>query len=379
MSTLPRVRLLLPAVLACALVACGGSDANKNASARTINITLTPDGCAPPDAKIPAGAVTFKVTNKNASAVSEFEILQGDRILGEKENLTPGLSGSFSLNLQPGSYTAYCPGAKTEKTTLEVTGGSGSNATAAAQDDPELARAVAGYQTYVQQQAAELVMRTQALVQAVEAGDIATAKTLYAAARPFYERIEPVAESFGDLDPAIDARVNDVDDPAQWTGFHRIEKALWVDNSTAGMSPVAQKLLADTKKLQELVATTAYQPAELANGASELLDEVGKSKLTGEEERYSRLDMLDVIANVEGSKQAYDLLKPALVKRDANLARTIDERFTTVQNLLTPYRQGDSYVSYERISQDDIRRLSQAVDALAEPVSEVAAKIVGGP
>ena len=52
--------------------------------------------------------------------------------------------------------------------------------------------------------------------------------------------IEPVAEAFGDLDPEIDARANDVPADA-WTGFHRLEKALWVDHSLAGMAPVADE------------------------------------------------------------------------------------------------------------------------------------------
>ncbi len=85
-------------------------------------------------------------------------------------------------------------------------------------------------------EAARLVTATQAFAAAVKAGDVATAKSLYAAARSHYEAIEPIAESFGNLDPAIDARENDVEGD-QWTGFHRLEKALWVDNSAAGMPP----------------------------------------------------------------------------------------------------------------------------------------------
>ena len=42
-----------------------------------------------------------------------------------------------------------------------------------------------------------------------------------------YERIEPVAESFGDLDPALDARQADIEEGKEWTGWHKIEKDLW--------------------------------------------------------------------------------------------------------------------------------------------------------
>ena len=65
---------------------------------------------------------------------------------------------------------------------------------------------MAAYRTYIEQNAATLVSRTNAFVKAVQDGDIERAKSLFAWAREPYEAIEPVAESFGDLDPAIDAR-----------------------------------------------------------------------------------------------------------------------------------------------------------------------------
>jgi iron uptake system component EfeO len=191
-----------------------------------------------------------------------------------------------------------------------------------------------------------------------------------------YESIEPVAESFGDLDPAIDARVNDVADPATWTGFHRIEKALWADNSLAGMAPIADELDADIQKLKTKVATATYQPAQLANGASELLDEVSRSKVTGEEDRYSHTDLSDFAANIAGARKAFELLEPALTTNDANLARQLQARFTDVATALTAYQRGDVYVDYSTVSPDDRRKLADSVDALAEPLSQVAAKVV---
>ena len=90
------------------------------------------------------------------------------------------------------------------------------------------ADAVATYRTYLETNTDLLVQRTKAFTDAVIANKLTEARDLYAPAREPYEAIEPVAESFGDLDPAIDARENDVAAGAAWTGFHRIEKALWV-------------------------------------------------------------------------------------------------------------------------------------------------------
>jgi iron uptake system component EfeO len=214
-------------------------------------------------------------------------------------------------------------------------------------------------------------------VAALKAGDVARAKALYGPTRVFYERIEPVAESFGDLDPQIDAREGDVP-AAEFGGFHKIEQILWTRNTTAGTAPHAVKLLADVKKLQTLVATATYQPAQLANGATELLGEVARSKITGEEERYSHIDLVDFKANVDGSKQAFNLLLPALTKVDPTLAKTVTDRFAAVEAALAKYRSGDGFVLYNELEPADVRALAQSVDALAEPLSQVAGKVVSG-
>jgi iron uptake system component EfeO len=240
----------------------------------------------------------------------------------------------------------------------------------------DAAKAVRDYRAYLESQTDRLVGSTKRFAAAVAAGRIVRAKALFAPARMSYERIEPVAESFGDLDPEIDARENDVEPGTEWTGFHRIEKALWVDGSTGGMSQVARKLVADVEKLQALVKTVDLQPAQIANGASELLDEVSNSKVTGEEDRYSHTDLWDFQANVDGSLEAFRVLQPIVVRTNPSIVATIGSRFRGVQQALAKYRTGDGYVSYTTLTEQDVRSLAQAVDALAEPMSEVGAMVV---
>jgi iron uptake system component EfeO len=369
----------LLALAGLALSACGkdGKADGAASGATKVKIEMTDAGCAASPASIPAGPATFEVTNTSANKVTEAELLSGGNIVGEKENLTPGLSGTFSLRLDAGSYTLYCPNAATEKIDFKVTG----SAQRASKDpavQTALDQAVTGYQQYVIGEVDKLVPATHQFTDAVRAGNIAQARTLYAPARYFYEEVEPVAESFGDLDPDIDARLDDVDDPSQWTGFHRLEKALWADNSLAGLAPVADKLDADIAKLKARVATAKYQPAQLANGATELLNEVASRKITGEEDRYSHTDLSDFEANVVGGKKAYDLLVPALQKIDPQLTGTLSQRFTDVLDALKPYQHSAGvFVDYSTVADAQRRVLTQKVDALAEPLSQVAAKVTG--
>jgi iron uptake system component EfeO len=354
------------------LLAAGcGSSGDTPAGAKKMAFELTDAGCVPNEAKAPAGPITFEVENAGTSKVTELEVMDGETILGEVENLSDGFTGSFSLTLEQGEYILYCPGGEDEKGTLTVSG------ELKAENSPEVEAAIAEYRKYLEQNTAALVSATEPFVAAVVAGDVAKAKALYAPARIPYERIEPVAESFGTLDPRIDARENDV--PAdEFEGFHRIEKALWEEGTAAGMAPVAKQLLADVEELRDRVKTVQLQAVQIANGANELLGEVSASKITGEEERYSHTDLVDFEANVEGAEVAFEAVEPLLAKEDPKLAKEIEASFDDVYSSLDPYRRGEGFVSYTELSKADTRKLAQEIDALAEELSQVPAQIVGG-
>lgn len=316
--------------------AAAGCAKEEVKSADAVKVVLTDAGCEPSPTQVGAGARTFEVTNDGANAVSEAELLaaNGQSILGERGNITPGLSGAFSLTLAEGTYKVYCPGAKQDTWEFTVKGG---DKVADWHTNPALVKAVEGYADYVEAQADELVARTEAFATAVDAGDIDAAKKAYVAARLPYERIEPVAESFGDLDPRIDGRLGDNgDEPGDFIGFHRIEQALWADDSLEAMSPIAADLVTDVKELRKLIAEKckSYEPNEVTNGAVELMNEVLSSKITGEEERYSHIDLVDFQANFYGSMKTVDLLRPVLEKSAPDLLDKIDAEAMTAGELV---------------------------------------------
>jgi iron uptake system component EfeO len=356
------VAALTGAVLVAALA---GTAVAKSA---TVKVNIDDDGC-PAKLKVKAGPTTFEVTNSGSGDVSEFEILKGDQILGEKENIAPGLNGGFSLTLKAGTYTTKCPGGSKHSTGKLVVEGATAKLTAAGQT------AVDQYRQYLEAQTAGLVTATKAFTDAVDAGNLDQAKALYAPARVAYERIEPVAETFGDLDPEIDAREGDVP-KKEWGGFHSVEKKLWVDGSTTGLSSDTAGLNEHVAQLAKLVQDVELQPGTIANGAVELLNEVSASKITGEEERYSHTDLVDFEANVQGAQAAFDAVKPILQTKDPTLATEIDAKFAAVMTALDPYRSGTTFVSYTDLTDTDTKALAQVIDALAEPLSQVGKQVV---
>ena len=366
----------LAVLMALVVAGCGGTSSAAPGS-HTLKVKLLDAGCSPARATVPAGPVTFDVANGGTSRVSELELKSPSGIiLGERENIVSGIDGSFSLKLEPGTYVLNCPnGSEEDNGKLVVTGRASPGGSAA--NAKLLSAAVAGYRSYVVAQTAQLLAGTQRFVAALKAGDVARAKALYAPTRFHYEAIEPVAESFGNLDPEIDARINDVASPSQWSGFHRIERILWVDDTTSGTQRYGAKLLADVHRLQRRVRTLDVQAPQLANGAVELLNEVATSKITGEEDRYSHTDLSDFAGNLEGAQRAFALLRPALVAAgSAQLASTIAGRFEDVARNLDKYELPDGrYAAYSALTAADRRTFASQVDALAEPLSTVAAKV----
>jgi len=235
---------------------------------------------------------------------------------------------------------------------------------------------VTDYRTYAINEIDTFVRETEKFTDAVQAGKLEEAKALYAPTRMYYERAEPIAEVFGDLDPKIDARAGDVK-ASEWGGYHRIEQGLFEKGTTKGYEAYAKQLMKDVHLLRAKVETVEVTPELLVTGATDLLNEVSTSKVTGEEDRYSHTDLYDFAANVEGAEKIYELLNPALKKQDAALSKEIAARFKDVYTLLDAKKQGDGYVLYTSLSKQDVKQMSVAINELAEPLSKMGIVLEG--
>lgn len=391
-SHLPRRRPARSVLTAAAAVAgltalAGCTSTQPSGEAGAIAVTSSDDSCEVAVTEAPSGVLQFTVTN-TGSQVTEFYVLAEDglRILSEVENIGPGLSRDLVVQVGPGSYTLACkPGMVGDgiRTAFAVTD-SGADLTPVGDDAALIAAATAGYSAYVKDQTEQLLADTTAFAAAYAAGDDDAARAQYAPTRMHWERIEPVAESFGDLDPILDAREADLEEGQEWTGWHRIEKDLWPPASgytaltPAERATVADRLVADTTTLYDRTRDLTFQADQLGNGAKELLDEVATGKITGEEEIWSHTDLWDFQANLEGAKVMYDGLRPVVERKDAALAATLDEEFVAVQALLDQYRDGDGWALYTDLTPQQVKELAEAVDALGEPLSRLTSVVLLG-
>jgi iron uptake system component EfeO len=374
---------IIPMVVSVVLVGASCTE-NNDSSSEALTVRSNDDKCEVSATKSPSGNIVFEVTN-DGSDVTEFYLLGADqlRIVGEVENIGPGLTRNLVVRAGAGDYFTSCkPGMVGDGIVAPFTVTDSGDDVASGDVTDLLATASEQYRLYVREQTTQLVDKTRQFADLYTAGDDTAARALYAEARTHWERIEPVAESFGDLDPKLDLREADLEEGQEWTGWHRIEKDLWppadgyTTLSPAQRTVIADQLVTDTDDLGTRVQDLTYDATQLGNGAKELLDEVAVGKVTGEEEIWSHTDLWDFQANVDGARVAFETLQPALEQKDPELAKTLATRFAALQTLLDRYRVDDGFASYTDLTDDQVKELADAVNALSEPLSELTAAVV---
>lgn len=363
-------------IAALSLAACASDPSDKKAEG-DLTVAASDSECKVSATKLKAGPSTFKVTNSGSKVTEFYVYAEGDRIMGEVENVGPGLSRNLVVDLPKGTYEGACkPGMVGDgiRQTLTVSG----EAAKQLSDSEELTAAGDSYERYVKSQTVALIDKTTEFVEAVKAGDVEEAKTLFPVARTYWERIEPVAEKFGDLDPITDGREPDAKaEGVDFTGWHRIEKQLWVANDTKGMDKYADQLLDNVKEIVRLGEDSPLTALELAQGSKALLDEVAAGKITGEEDEFSHTDLWDFKANIEGSEAAINSLRPVLEAQDPELLKQLDDEFAALYTELNQYQDKETgdWVFYDKVTEPQRKQLSASVDALSEPISKVAAVV----
>ncbi|WP_143965346.1 iron uptake system protein EfeO [Gordonia zhaorongruii] len=383
----------LAAATPIALAACEA----KSSSDGAIAVTSTDDACDLASTDLETGQVNFEIQNQG-SKVTEFYVYgKNNRVLGEVENIGPGLKGKLGVEIvEPGTYTVACkPGMVGSGISqeLNVTGEVKEKSQAPA--DVEAAKA--RYLDYARGQVDGLVAQTETFTNAIKSGDNETARNMFGQVRTFYERIEPVAESFPDLDPKIDMRWDDTEDgKIEFTGFHRLERFLWPPrpeqigeggdkvapadaahaksaDKKAAIDKIADGLLRDVKALQAEMSKKDFQfeTQMFVAGPQALVDEIAATKVGGEEDRYSHTDLFDFAANIDGAETLIAELQPMISKTSPQLMDKITEQFGGIRDAINTLREGDGYVSYDMVDENTRRDLSDQIDALSASLSQV--------
>lgn len=377
----PSSKLMKLAVAGAAILAVAGAGAfyfaSKNmksgASDNAVVVTIKDGACDPNAITVPAGRSTFKIIN-NSDRALEWEILDGVMVLEERENILPGFTQTMQAKLKAGDYEITCGLLSSPRGTLHVTPSAESEAEAARPPLVSFVGALAEFQVFLMSQTNNLVKATTALDAAIQSGDLDQARVLYQKARIPYKQIEPMADLFADLHNAIDPIADYLEkrekDPA-FTGFHRIEYALYASNSLDGLAPVSAKLLADVTALKDRVRGLRIPPEQIAKGAARLMGSIADTKIANGEDHYSQTDLVDFEGNLAGTSRMMALLKPVAIQAAPAVVTDIETRLADANTTLAALRGADGYPSYDKVTKESRDLLAQKIRALADAIGKL--------
>jgi iron uptake system EfeUOB component EfeO/EfeM len=344
-----------------------------HSGAQTV-VTIHAHACEPNDLTVAAGKNAFSIVNRSERAV-EWEILDGVLVVEERENIAPGLSQVINANLMPGDYAITCGLLSNPRGTLHVTPTAESEANAKAR--PSMVAFIgplSEYRVYLSMQGSALIRAVTALQQSIEAGDLAAAQAAYAPARAAYQRIAPAAQRLSELDNSINARADYYEkreQDAAFSGFHRIEYALFDKKTVDGLTPVAQRLQTDVTTLKQQLLAQNMAPEQLASIITRNMRSLADIRSSGEEERYSHLDLNGFAANLEGTRKVVDLIRPLLAKNSGELVQKIDGAAAALDTQLNGLKTDGGYRPYDQVNAEQRKLIADKAKALADALEGI--------
>ena len=349
--------------------------AKRKAHGTEITVTIHPHSCEPDALTVPAGFNSFRIINASERAV-EWEILDGVLVVEERENIAPGLSQVINATLAPGDYAITCGLLSNPRGTLHVTPTAASEASANAR--PTMVAFVgplSEFRVYLSQQGSALTRAVDALSQAISAGDLEQAQALYTPAREAYQRLAPAAQRLAELDNAINARADYFEKREQdpgFTGFHRLEYGLFDQRSTQGLAPIVQQLQANSLLLKQQLLAQSLPPEQLVSIVARTLHNLADNRAnSGEEERYSHIDLNGFAANLEAAHKVVDLLRPLLIKKNADLLHTIDGASSALDAELNGLKTPQGYRTYDTVSAPQRQQISNKAKVMADALDGI--------
>ncbi len=349
--------------------------AKRKVHGNEVTVTIHPHSCEPNALTVPAGFNSFRIVNASERAV-EWEILDGVLVVEERENIAPGLSQVINATLTPGDYAITCGLLSNPRGTLHVTPTAASEASARAR--PALVAFIgplSEFRVYLSSQGNALTKAVDALSQAIAAGDLAQAQALYVPAREAYQRLAPAAQRLAELDNSINARADYFEKREQdpgFIGFHRLEYGLFEQRSTQGLTPIAQQLLANSVLLKQQLLAQSLPPEQLVSIVARTLHNLADTRASsGEEERYSHIDLNGFAANLQVTHKVVDLLRPLLIKNNADLLRTIDDASAALDAELDGLKTAQGFPTYDTVSAGQRQQISYKAKALADALDGI--------
>jgi high-affinity iron transporter len=371
----PTVALL---ALGMMLAACGSKAAVVGGVSTSISVTS--QKCAPQwSGPQTTGAKSFSVTN-STSLTEDVQLLNPDvdRVYGEILTLGPGTTRPLTVTLGPGKYSWQCASVDNVviSSSLEpVRGPKVASSPSYVPTTPDiLAPSVAAYQQTITSGLGVLATDTDALLVDVRTGNVAAAKAAWLTTHLDYERLGAAYDTFGGYDDLINGRANGlvggVDNPS-WSGFRRLEYALWHGQPQTELLTITGKLDTDVHRLQRAFPHQLFLNTDVALRAHEILENALQFELTGETDEGSHTNLATVWANAQGTQSVLNALQPLLQVRNPSLFSSAETQLGAFTSLVHSFDRGGSWTPVESLTITEHEQIDASIDGLLEQLAMI--------
>ncbi|MFC3169621.1 iron uptake system protein EfeO [Paracoccus fontiphilus] len=371
----PRAGMGL-AVAAAAMLAVAGAGAfwyatQKNAAATRdqaadMTVSVGAKTCEPMDITVPGGRRSFEIVNASDRPI-EWEILDGVMVVAERENIAPGFRQTLAVQLAPGDYAITCGLLSNPRGTLHVTPSDEAAASASEVTLRKFLGPLSEYRVYLVMQSNAAVKAAEKLRDAIAAGDLGAAQAAWKAARIPYRHVEPLAWRLSDLENAIDpnaAYLAGREDDPDFTGYHRLEYGLFRQNSTEGLAPIADRLVADLDQLSGRLKAMELDPQLLVALPGAMAGQLATAHVPAGENHYAGNDLEELEASLDGIGKLSGLLRGVVAGVDPALDKDIGAAQDKVAADLAGLRQGGAWPPYDQVADDRRRQLAGSLAGL---------------
>ncbi|MCE4948746.1 FTR1 family protein [Streptomyces albulus] len=368
----PVAVVAVPAVVAGGIVAFGTS---KPAGAPTI--AVSEKECGKGFTAPKPGRQTFQMQNTGDKTSEVYLVDPGtNAVYGEIEGLAPGTTRDLVATIAGGSYAWRCVptgGKAVTSAAVRVSGGGGAKAVVPVAEQ-DLAAPLRAYKQYVDHGLATLTDQTQKLSDDLAGDDLDAARTDWLTAHRTYSSLGAAYGTFEDFDKKINGRADGLPDGVHdkdFTGFHRIEYGLWHGASAAELSGPAQQLHDDVMGLRKAFPTQAFDPGDLPLRTHEILENTLQFELTGDTDEGSGSNLATADANLAGTQELLNVLRPLIAKREPQLLASIESDIARMQKLLDDAHHDGTWTPVEKLDATTRQRLNGVTGQLLEHLAPV--------
>lgn len=347
----------------------------------------------------PAGSQTLRLHNIGGQPAEVQVIMPATGgVAGELDALGPDAVRELRVDLGSGTYALRCELEGDDPVVgphVRVTGSGRGGPVVKPVTYNDLYGPAQAYQKIVTAKLDPLVTKVDRLRDAIRGGDRDAAREAWLPAHLAYERLGGAYGAFGDLGDAIDGLPqpwghlpprngdqpgtgedrggggNGGFDEKGFTGFHRIERGLWHDESMTALRGPADTLAGDVRDLREQFSQERIDPLDLGLRAHEILEDAERVELTGQSDQGSGTELATVSANIEGTRDVMSVLRPLLRTRYPGL-RDADAWLDRTDRVLAAQDHDGRWTPPEDLSTADREKVNGAVAGALERLAPIA-------